>query len=150
MLIFFFSSKRDLDKQKTIYILFELKYVLIFLQLNEFSFESGVYWELHQKQQFEKYTSSFFHCLKFVKINGFKFDKYETELVRLFLTKALSLESLVLVLPRNGNVKIQAKDGPIYSKLFVSWKVSPHAKILVYEHFHEMCSLHHKHVKLWF
>lgn len=119
------------------------------LQLNEFSFECGLYWELHQKQLLDKH-STFFHCLKFVRVKGFKFEKHELEMVRYFLGKALFLETFVLVFPRNGRVNIYPSDVPIYNSLFLSWKVSPFANIFIYEHFNDTSPIHPYHSKIWF
>ncbi|KAH7545916.1 hypothetical protein FEM48_Zijuj01G0144900 [Ziziphus jujuba var. spinosa] len=122
----------------------------LFIDLNEFSFECGLYWELHQKQLLDKY-SAFFYCLKFIKVKGFKFQKHELELVRYFLGKALLLKTLVLVFPRNGRVTtINPPEIPIYNSLFLSWKVSPNAKIVIYEHFNDRSSFHAKQSKIWF
>lgn len=118
------------------------------MQLNDFSFECGVYWILHQKQLLDC-NPAFFPRLKFVKVKGFKFEKHELELVSYFLGKAISLETLVLVFPRNGGCNVFPPDIQIYSELFLSWKVSPQAKIFMYEHLKDTSCINPKHSNLW-
>ncbi|KAJ4825113.1 hypothetical protein Tsubulata_028991 [Turnera subulata] len=68
----------------------------IFIDLNEFSFYCGLYWEFHQQPEFEKLFVPF-HNLRIIKLEGFKFDTYELELAKFFLERAFNLEELALI-----------------------------------------------------
>ncbi|KAK1557121.1 hypothetical protein Q3G72_018330 [Acer saccharum] len=67
-----------------------------FIDLSEFSFESGHYWEAHHKHLFEQYNEPMTK-LRVIKIKGFKHQGHEIELVKFLLKSATSLETLILV-----------------------------------------------------
>uniref|UniRef100_A0A5B7BFQ6 Uncharacterized protein n=1 Tax=Davidia involucrata TaxID=16924 RepID=A0A5B7BFQ6_DAVIN len=119
----------------------------IFLDLGEFSFECGYYWELHGKENFE-HCNPPFQRLKFIKVKGFKFQKLELEMVKFFLNKAMLLESLALVTSRNNHPNSQ--NASIYDRIFLSWRASPNAKIDIYEYLNDRSSIHPKHSKIWY
>ncbi|KAL4628819.1 hypothetical protein ACB092_05G265800 [Castanea dentata] len=109
----------------------------LFLDLNDFSFDCGFYWELHQKQLLQ-YFPHFFTSLKFIKVKGFKFQKHELELVRFLLGKAVFLETLVLVTPRTGRIRIyEPADAINYKRLIFSWRASPKTNIVLLDHYHD-------------
>ncbi|KAI8525358.1 hypothetical protein RHMOL_Rhmol13G0224400 [Rhododendron molle] len=67
-----------------------------FLELGEYSFEYGCYWEMLGKDMYENYDANFFR-LKRLVVNGFKFEKLELEMLKFFLNKAGVLDSVALV-----------------------------------------------------
>ncbi|TKY71627.1 putative FBD-associated F-box protein [Spatholobus suberectus] len=105
----------------------------LFIDMNDYTFECGPYWELHQKPKLDKFDH-FFDRLKFIKLKGFKFLQSELQLAKILLKKATHLEALVLVTPKNGRTKLYKVDAPNYDPLFGSWKASPEAKIILFEH----------------
>lgn len=108
--------------------------IKLILQLNEFSFECGYYWELHHRELLEEYNEP---LRRVIKIKGFKFQEYEIELVKFLLQKAIFLENLVLVTPKN-NSRAKFNYGSdvlvYYDKTFNSWRTSLNAQIKIYEH----------------
>lgn len=116
--------------------------------MSESTFNCGAYWELHQGPFLES-LPSFIHCLKFVKLRGFRFLKHEIEMVRYFLKRTLQLEYMVLVFPKNGNIDITTLDVAIFGQLFRTWKISPKAQILVFEHWNDD-SISPLHSKVWY
>ncbi|KAK7327968.1 hypothetical protein VNO77_22062 [Canavalia gladiata] len=121
----------------------------LFIDLNDYNLECGAYWELHQKPRLEK-LHHYFNKLRVVKLNGFKFLRSELELVKILLQRAISLELLVLVTPKNGRTKLRSQDAPKYNLLFLTWKASPATKIVLYEHFNDKSCITPSHPKSWF
>jgi hypothetical protein len=130
-------------------LVLDLNLLLFCMQLNEFSFEWGFYWELHQREILENFQH-FFTNLKFIKVEGFKFEMRELQLVKFFLGKAVFLEALVLVTPSNGRTKFNTPDALIYDQFLCSWRASPKASIFICDHSSDRTSLHPKHSKYWF
>ncbi|KAK7302693.1 hypothetical protein RJT34_13589 [Clitoria ternatea] len=122
----------------------------LFIDMNDYNFECGTYWELHQKPEIEKVEDKF-GWLRIVKLQGFKFLASELELVKIILQKAINLESLILVTPRNGRNKLCKQDASQYEHLFLNWQTSQKAQILLYDH----CNNDHNavrpfHSKFWY
>lgn len=115
------------------------------LQLKDFCFVRGPYWELHNRQSFQKYSASF-DCLKFIKLPGFKFQKDELMLVKFFLERAIFLEKLVLVTPKSRHARVLTPNLQAYYQYLQSWKASPGAQIAVFEHLNDtsVCPMHSK------
>ncbi|KAJ6377088.1 hypothetical protein OIU76_026119 [Salix suchowensis] len=121
----------------------------IFIDLNDFCFVRGPYWELHNRQSFQKYSLSF-DSLKFIKLQGFKFQKDELMLVRFLLERAISLEKLVLVTPKSRHGKVFTPDLQAYYQHLRSWKASPGAQIAVFEQYLNDTSICPTHSKTWY
>ncbi|XP_011043339.1 PREDICTED: putative FBD-associated F-box protein At1g61330 [Populus euphratica] len=117
----------------------------IFIDLKDFCFVRGPYWELHNRQSFQKYSASF-DCLKFIKLPGFKFQKDELMLVKFFLERAIFLEKLVLVTPKSRHARVPKPNLHAYYQYLQSWKASPGAQIAVFEHLNDtsVCPMHSK------
>jgi len=116
--------------------------------MDDYSFECGPYWELHQKPKLENFDH-YFDRLKFIKLKGFKFLQSELQLVKILLNKATHLEALILVSPKSVRIKLWRADGPKYSHLFYSWKASPEVKIVLFEHTADRSLVHPSHSKDW-
>lgn len=99
------------------------------IQLEYFNFWFGLYWELHGRQAFDKFNCSF-HCLKAVRLKGFKAHKHEMLLVKLFLEKAKVLETMLLVTP-SRKLNICAVDVEEDEQIRHVSRASPIAKIFV-------------------
>ncbi|KAL5772547.1 hypothetical protein ACOSQ2_012471 [Xanthoceras sorbifolium] len=122
----------------------------LFIDLHEFSFECGYFWEAHHRELLEKRKHSF-EKLSFIKIKGFKYHEYEIELVKYLLKSAINLQKLVLVTPNDKRTKIYETDVVLYDSIMWCWKASPRAQIKVYKHFNERCYADPKHPrKTWF
>ena len=118
------------------------------MQLNNFSFGCGYYWELHAKKKFQEDSQPpKFEFLKYVKLKGFKFERPELELVRLFLEKAIILENLALITPKNRHMQFGHVDAQVYKHCFLKWRASPKAKIVLYEK--DSSSIVPMHLKTW-
>ncbi|KAJ4703373.1 FBD-associated F-box protein [Melia azedarach] len=124
----------------------------VFIDLNEFSFACGYYWESHQKEILDKEVpGAAFECVKVVKITGFKFQKHEVELVKYVVQKARFLKNLVLVTPRNSRLNDYAEELQHYYKMFCCWKASIIGQITVFDYFEDTSSVHPQHSRLtWF
>ncbi|RVX08510.1 putative FBD-associated F-box protein [Vitis vinifera] len=120
----------------------------VFIDLNNFSFGCGYYWELHAKKKFQEDSQPLkFEFLKYVKLKGFKFERPELELVRLFLEKAIILENLALITPKNRHMQFGHVDAQVYKHCFLKWRASPKAKIVLYEK--DSSSIVPMHLKTW-
>ncbi|XP_054790302.1 putative FBD-associated F-box protein At1g61330 [Prosopis cineraria] len=105
----------------------------LFIDLNGYNFECGLYWKLNEKPLLDKFKYGF-NRLRFVKLIGFTFAQYEIELVKVLLQKSQNLEAMVFVLPRNHRTRLgRATDAKSYNKQFRSWTVSKKAKMFLYE-----------------
>ncbi|KAH1103217.1 hypothetical protein GYH30_037267 [Glycine max] len=120
----------------------------LFIDIDDYNFECGPYWELHQKPKLDK-LDHYFDRLKYIKLKGFKFLQSELQLVKILLSKATHLEALILVTPKNGRIKLWRADGPKYSHLFDSWKASPEVKIVLFEHTADRSLVRPSHSKDW-
>ncbi|KAJ6416509.1 hypothetical protein OIU84_002382 [Salix udensis] len=120
----------------------------IFIDLNDFCFVRGPYWELHNRQSFQKYSLPF-DSLKFIKLPGFKFQKDELMLVKFLLERAISLEKLVLVTPKSRHGRVFTPNLQAYYQHLRSWKASPAAQIAVFEHLNDT-SICPTHSKTWY
>lgn len=109
-------------------IFFFLFFFFIWLQLGEYTFEHGYYWEMLGKQIFENCDPNF-HRLKRLLVNGFKFEKLELEMLKCILNNAGVLESVTLVPAKKWLSANFSGEQHTYDQLFESWKVSPSAKI---------------------
>ncbi|KAK4271430.1 hypothetical protein QN277_020130 [Acacia crassicarpa] len=106
----------------------------LFIDLNSYIFECGLYWKLNEKPLLDNFQYGF-HRLRFVKLTGFKFAEYEIELVKVLLQKSVNLETMVFILPSDHRTLLdRPSDAIYYNQLFRSWIVSPIAKIFLYEH----------------
>ncbi|RDX71261.1 putative FBD-associated F-box protein, partial [Mucuna pruriens] len=121
----------------------------LFIDMNDYHFECGSYWELHQRPRLDK-LDHYFDQLKFIKLRGFKFLQSELQLAKILLKKATHLEALILVTPRNGRTKLYRADAPKYSQLFLSWKASPDARIVLFEHLNDKSRIRPSHTKHWY
>lgn len=120
----------------------------LFLDLQDFSFECGTYWELHSREEFEQLNCSFRH-LKTIKWKGFKLQKYELLLMKYFVKNAFALETVVLITPKRSQQKIHTADVLEAEKMMQFRKQYPKAKIVVYEHERDDSCLHPIHSKIW-
>ncbi|ESQ29297.1 hypothetical protein EUTSA_v10023947mg [Eutrema salsugineum] len=84
-----------------------LKKVLI--DINDFTFEPGVYWEVHQKQHIRLHNYRL-NSIKFVEIMGYKNHWHELDIMEFFVRYAKSLEKLTLTKPRNPKIKLFEPD----------------------------------------
>ncbi|ESQ29304.1 hypothetical protein EUTSA_v10023885mg [Eutrema salsugineum] len=84
-----------------------LKKVLI--DINDFTFEPGVYWEVHQKQHIRLHNYRL-NSIKFVEIMGYKNHWHELDIMDFFVRYAISLEKLTLTKPRNPKIKLFEPD----------------------------------------
>ncbi|BAT87020.1 hypothetical protein LR48_Vigan09g249800 [Vigna angularis] len=105
----------------------------LFIDIDDYTFDCGPYWELHQKSKMENFDL-YFVRLNFIKLRGFKFIAAELQLVKILLQKATHLDALVLVSQKNCLANIWTPYGRRYDKLLNSWKASPEAKIVTFEH----------------
>lgn len=143
---------RSINKPNQLMIIYELALINLVVQLNEFSFACGYYWESHQKEILDKEVpGAAFECVKVVKITGFKFQKHEVELVKYVVQKARFLKNLVLVTPRNSRLNDYAEELQHYYKMFCCWKASIIGQITVFDYFEDTSSVHPQHSRLtWF
>ena len=88
---------------------------------------------MHQKSKMEKFDL-YFDRLNFIKLRGFKFIAAELHLAKILLQKTTNLDALVLVSQKNCVANIWTPYGRRYDKLLNSWKASPEAKIVTFEH----------------
>ncbi|PSS24691.1 FBD-associated F-box protein [Actinidia chinensis var. chinensis] len=100
----------------------------VFLDLGEVHLEDGLYWEMHGKLELEKCNPSF-PRLKKIMVNGFKFTKFELEILKFFLKQAKFLESVALV-PSSCYSK---EFYQIADQLFCLWKASPNTTIRIFK-----------------
>ncbi|WVY92547.1 hypothetical protein V8G54_031635 [Vigna mungo] len=105
----------------------------LFIDIDDYTFDCGPYWELHQKSKMENFDLDFVR-LDFIKFRGFKFIAAELHLVKILLQKATNLDALVLVSQKNCLANIWTPYGRRYDKLLHSWKASPEAKIVTFEY----------------
>lgn len=127
----------------------DLIYIII-LQVSDFSFDGGVYWEMHQIPLLDNY-SGFFNNLKFIKIKGFKYEPRHEYLVKVLLRTAIVLQSMVLVFRKSFRLghSVGRNWAPIITNHFLSWRVSPQANISIYFASGDK-SPGPKHSKIWF
>ncbi|KAI5590694.1 hypothetical protein BDE02_04G027900 [Populus trichocarpa] len=122
----------------------------IFIDLKDFNFVCGPYWELRNRQAFEQSHASF-HNLKFIKLYGFKFQKDELLLVKFLLGSAPGLEKLVLITPnKSRRVKVVTLNLQGFYQDIQSWKASPRVEIAVFEHSNDRSSVSPMHSKTWY
>ncbi|KAK7412273.1 hypothetical protein VNO78_03725 [Psophocarpus tetragonolobus] len=105
----------------------------LLIDMDDYNFDCGPYWELHQKPKLDKFDH-YFDRLKFVKLKGFKFLQSELELVKIILKKATHLEALIFVGAKNGYTKFWRVNSSKYEQLFSYWKASPAARIVLLRH----------------
>ncbi|CAJ1961540.1 unnamed protein product [Sphenostylis stenocarpa] len=105
----------------------------LFIDIDDYTFDCGPYWELHQKSEMDKFDHNF-DRLNFIKLRGVKFIQSELQLVKILLQKATHLEALVLISQKNCHVNVWTPEGRRYDKLLDSWKASPNTKIVSFEH----------------
>ncbi|PON70944.1 FBD domain containing protein [Parasponia andersonii] len=120
----------------------------LFLDMNDTNFHGGTYWEFHQKPSLED-SPAIFQSLKFLKLRGFKFLSHELELVEYFLKRSPKLESMVLLLSKNGSVDIQPRDAAVCAYLFRIWQANSEAQVHVCEHRSDE-SPSPKHSRVWY
>ncbi|XXG59630.1 hypothetical protein AAC387_Pa04g1680 [Persea americana] len=79
-----------------------------------------------------------FHCLKVIEMNGFYGDDKQMQLVRFFLEKAVKLDTIALVTPKEGTKGYvrydEAPFGFLHEKLLLFPKASRNARVVVQEH----------------
>ncbi|OMO76543.1 hypothetical protein CCACVL1_15572 [Corchorus capsularis] len=71
----------------------------LFIDLRGFNFETQEVWELHQRELIER-DIHLLRNLEYVKMEGFKCEEHEMEVVKFLLERAIVLETLVLVAPK--------------------------------------------------
>ncbi|KAL2341955.1 hypothetical protein Fmac_009895 [Flemingia macrophylla] len=121
----------------------------LFIDMEDYNFECGAYWELHQMPKLEK-LDCYFDRLKFIRLKGFKFLQSELNLVNILLKKAINLEALVFVTPKNPHTRLYRAYVPHYSQLFLSWKASQDAKIVLFGHTNDKSRVRPIHSKSWY
>ncbi|CAK7350713.1 unnamed protein product [Dovyalis caffra] len=118
----------------------------IFIDLNEFNFSSGSFWELHNREPFEQCCVTLY-SLRIIKLSGFKFQKDEILLVKFFLEKAPCLQKLVLITPKSRRVKVNTQNLEACHEYLKSWKSTRGAEIAVFEHSNDRSSVFPTHSK---
>ncbi|KAF1882018.1 hypothetical protein Lal_00038661 [Lupinus albus] len=121
---------------------------ILFIDLNDYNFECGDYWEMHQRPKLNA-LSDYFDGIRVIKLNGFMFLKSELQLLEILLKKTRFLEALIFITPKNARIKIYEPLIPKYRDLINSWKVSP-AKVGVFEHANDRSGIHPSHKKDWY
>ncbi|ESQ29300.1 hypothetical protein EUTSA_v10023845mg [Eutrema salsugineum] len=107
----------DFFKAPTICNLFDIAQFLeqcpnlkkVLIDINDFTFEPGVYWEVHQKQHIRLHNYRL-NSIKFVEIMGYKNHWHELDIMDFFVRYAKSLEKLTLTKPRNPKIKLFEPD----------------------------------------
>ncbi|CAB4306340.1 unnamed protein product [Prunus armeniaca] len=103
----------------------------LFIDADEFTFDGGAFYELHQKPLLDKHSALFKH-LKLIKIMGFRFQPCHLDLTRFLLGKAMSLEYMFLLLPKSFRFsRALSQDMDFFTDAFLSWKLSPDAEISI-------------------
>jgi len=119
------------------------------VQLNNYQFDLGKYWQEHQKPQLDNCNHKFIQ-LKVAVFRNFKYLPSQLELVKMVLQRAINLERLVLIPPRiNGHWKFKREDTPKYEKLFCSWKASKMAIVELHEKYVKKSCTNPTHPKCW-
>ncbi|KAL9321271.1 hypothetical protein ACSQ67_013110 [Phaseolus vulgaris] len=117
-------------------------------EIDDYTFDCGPYWEFHQKSKMEKFDLCF-DRLNYIKLRGFKFIAAELQLAKILLQKTTHLDALVLVSQKNCVANICTPYGRKYDQLFHSWKASPEAKIVTFEHTDDPGRSSSSHSKEW-
>ncbi|XP_061979685.1 putative FBD-associated F-box protein At1g61330 [Populus nigra] len=105
----------------------------IFIDLNDFNFVGGPYWELRNRQAFEQS------------------HKDELLLLKFLLGSAPGLEKLVLITPnKSRRVKVVTLNLQGFYQDIQSWKASPRVEIAVFEHSNDRSSVSPMHSKTWY
>lgn len=120
----------------------------LFIDIDDYTFDCGPYWEFHQKSKMEKFDLCF-DRLNYIKLRGFKFIAAELQLAKILLQKTTHLDALVLVSQKNCVANICTPYGRKYDQLFHSWKASPEAKIVTFEHTDDPGRSSSSHSKEW-
>jgi len=119
------------------------------MQLNDYQFNLGTHWQMHQKPHLDNCNHKFTQ-LKVVVLRSFKYLPSELELVKIVLQKTVILERLVLIPPKiTGLCKFKKEDTPKYENLFCSWMASKKAMVILHENYVEKCSVNPTHPKCW-
>jgi hypothetical protein len=131
------------------YVCFEPDFKLI-VQLNDYIFDLGMYWKMHQKPLLDKCNHKFTQ-LKVVVLRSFKFFPSELELVKIILQKAVILERLFIIPPKiNSPCKFKREEKPKYENMFGSWRASTKAIVKLHENYVEKSFVNPTHPKCWF
>ncbi|KAK7331866.1 hypothetical protein VNO80_28607 [Phaseolus coccineus] len=120
----------------------------LFIDIDDYTFDCGPYWELHQKSKMEKFDLCF-DRLNYIKFRGFKFIAAELQLAKILLQKTTHLDALVLVSQKNCVANTWTQYGRRYDQLFHSWKASPEAKIVTFEYTDDPSCSSSSHSKEW-
>ncbi|OIW13662.1 hypothetical protein TanjilG_08004 [Lupinus angustifolius] len=122
---------------------------MLFIDLNDYHFECGTYWEMHQKPILEAFNQQF-DGLKVIKLIGFKFLESELQLLEILLKRSRILETLIFTTPKNARIKIYEPFIPKYKDLIQSWKASPSAKVGLFENSNDKSGIYPSHEKKWY
>ncbi|OIV91636.1 hypothetical protein TanjilG_09048 [Lupinus angustifolius] len=121
---------------------------MLFIDLNDYNFECGTYWEMHQRPKLNG-LSHYFDKLRVIKLNGFMFLKSELQLLEILLKRSRFLEVLIFITPKNARIKIYEPLILKYRDIINSWKASP-ARVGVFEHANDGSGVHPSHKKDWY
>jgi hypothetical protein len=120
------------------------------VQLNDYQFDLGMYWQRHHKYLLD-FDNHKFTQLKVVVVRDFKFLPSELELVKIIVQRATILEGLFLIPPKiKGRSKFKSEDIPKYANLFDSWSASRTLRVKYYENYVEESFANPTHPKAWF
>ncbi|XP_058749778.1 putative FBD-associated F-box protein At1g61330 [Vicia villosa] len=121
----------------------------LFIDLDGYQFDFGMYWEMHQKNLLENCNHKFTQ-LKFAVIRNFKFLPSELELVKLILQRGTILERLVFVPPKKRTRSLfKREDAPKYEEIFCSWRLSTSTRVMLHDKYVENTSPNPTHSKFW-
>jgi len=119
------------------------------VQLNDYIFNLGLYWQMHDKPQLDNCNYKFTQ-LKVVVLRSFKYLSSELELVKILLHRAINLERLELIPPKVYRLcKFKKKDTPNYENLFCSWRASTRAVIKLHKYHVKKSFVNPIHPRCW-
>ncbi|KAI4342959.1 hypothetical protein MLD38_027517 [Melastoma candidum] len=108
----------------------------LFIDFDYCSFESGVYWELHQKLEVER--SPALVSLKMVKLMNVRFQKHQADLMKFLTTKAAKLERMAIFVPKWDRASPTTKEfcipatGSCYDEFYKTLKLTSAEKFITY------------------
>ncbi|XP_010533864.1 PREDICTED: putative FBD-associated F-box protein At1g61330 [Tarenaya hassleriana] len=117
-----------------------------YLDVNDFTFELGLYWEMHQKHLLRDFPYKL-NSVKFLEIKGFKNHWHELDIIQFFLQNSPNLDAVALVAPSRPRTRIFEPD---FERSRRFKEMAPRVKVTVHEHHRYVPKSPTNHLKRWY
>ncbi|KAK7246589.1 hypothetical protein RIF29_41458 [Crotalaria pallida] len=119
----------------------------LFIDLNDYTLQYGVYWEMHQMPRLQAFNH-YFDQLKIIKLIGIRFSRAEIHLLEILLKRSRFLETLIFISPKYARKRIMKPLVQRFEDLINSWK-APGAKVIAFDHHNDESGIYPSHEHYW-